>query len=222
MSIETAFVSTLSSEMAHLQPVIDRYGLLALFVACMAEGFGVPLPGQTLLIACGLLAASGKLDMTSVLVFAWFSTQLGDIIGFAIGCYGLQRVLNKAVKQRDRLLKLDRLFDRWGIWLLVFARFLEGVRQTSNLAAGALAMSWSRFLVGTLVGTSLWVLAFGAGAYYLEHDFRSIVDWIVPVKPVAIAVTVALLATVALYLFGKQADRIDRQNADDAAKRSQS
>lgn len=203
MSIETAVVSSLSTELTKLQPVIDHYGLLALFVACLVEGFGIPLPGQTLLIACGLLAASGKLDITSVLVVAWVSTQLGDVVGFAIGRYGLQRMLNRAVKQRDRLQTLDRLFDRWGIWLLVVARFLDGVRQTSNLAAGALAMSWAHFLIGTLAGTTLWVLAFGAGAYVLEHDFHAIVEWIRPLKPAAMVLTLLLAAAAGVYLFGR-------------------
>jgi membrane protein YqaA with SNARE-associated domain len=139
MSLEAEIATTLTSGIASLQPILDRYGLWALFVACLVEGFGIPLPGQTLLIACALLAAAGKLDLTAVLLVAWTATQLGDIIGYLIGRYGLQGVLKRAANHRERLAKVEQAFARWGIGLLLVARFLDGLRQTSNIAAGALA-----------------------------------------------------------------------------------
>jgi membrane protein DedA with SNARE-associated domain len=214
MSIETAFVSTLTTDIARLQPVLDRYGLSALFVACLVEGFGIPLPGQTLLIACAMLAAGGKLDIVSVLLTAWIATQLGDIIGYAIGRYGLQRSLSSAVKQGERLAKLERLFDRWGMGLLLIARFLDGIRQTSNLAAGALQMSWWRFLVATISGTSLWILTFGVGAFYLELDFHHIVDWLQPIKSIALIVTLALIGALGLSLFWNRRRQASDQQGD--------
>ena len=204
MSIETALVSTLTSDIARLQPLIDRYGLWALFVACLAEGFGIPLPGQTLLIACALMAAGGHLDILSVVAVAWIGTQLGDVIGYAIGRRGLQRVLNDRVGRGLRLASAARLFDRWGIGLLVAARFLDGIRQTSNLAAGLLGMSWRRFLIGTFAGTSLWVLVFGIGAYYLDRDFQRILDWLRPLGSVALVLTLLLAVGLGAILFGRQ------------------
>jgi membrane protein DedA with SNARE-associated domain len=81
-------VSSLPIGVAKLQPVLNEYGLGALFVAALVEGFGIPLPGQTLLIACGLMAATGRMDITSVLVVGWVATQLGDVIGYLIGQRG--------------------------------------------------------------------------------------------------------------------------------------
>ncbi|MBK5965253.1 hypothetical protein CCR95_14435 [Thiocystis minor] len=210
MTLETSLVSTLTSDIARLQPVLDHDGLWALFVACLVEGFGIPLPGQTLLIACALMAASGKLDIVTVLLVAWIATQLGDIIGYAIGRYGLQRTLTSGVKQGERLARLERLFDRWGMGLLLIARFLDGLRQTSNLAAGALRMSWWRFLTATIAGTSLWVGVFGLGAFYLDRDFHKIVDVIEPLRPFALIATAVFFAALALYLFGKRKRPVNR------------
>lgn len=214
MSIETALVSTLTSDIGRLQPLIDRYGLWALFVACLAEGFGIPLPGQTLLIACALMAAGGHLDILSVVAVAWIGTQLGDVIGYAIGRRGLQRVLNDRVGRGLRLASAARLFDRWGIGLLVAARFLDGIRQTSNLAAGLLGMSWRRFLIGTLAGTSLWVLVFGVGAYYLDRDFQRILDWLRPLGPVALALTLVMAVGLGAVLVGRQRPESGDRKAD--------
>lgn len=204
MSIEAEIATTLTSGIASLQPILDRYGLWALFVACLVEGFGIPLPGQTLLIACAFLAAEGKMDLVAVIVVAWTATQLGDIIGYLIGRYGLQGLLKRAANQRARLLKVEGAFARWGIGLLVVARFLDGLRQTSNIAAGALAMPWWRFLVGTILGTSLWVGTFGFGAYALEHDFHRITDVLDPLRPYALTLTTLLIVGLILFITGRR------------------
>ena len=204
MSIEAEIATTLTSGIASLQPILDRYGLWALFVACLVEGFGIPLPGQTLLIACAFLAAEGKMDLVAVIVVAWTATQLGDIIGYLIGRYGLQGLLKRAANQRARLLKVEGAFARWGIGLLVVARFLDGLRQTSNMAAGALAMPWWRFLVGTILGTSLWVGTFGFGAYVLEHDFHRITDVLDPLGPYALTLTTLLIVGLILFIASRR------------------
>lgn len=204
MSLEAEVATTLTSGIASLQPILDRYGLWALFVACLVEGFGIPLPGQTLLIACALLAASGKLDLTAVIIVAWTATQLGDIIGYLIGRYGLQGVLKRAARQRERLMKAEAAFARWGIGLLVVARFLDGLRQTSNIAAGALAMPWWRFLIGTVLGTSLWVGTFGFGAYALQHDFHRITDVLEPLRPYALTLSTLLFVSLVLFITSRR------------------
>jgi membrane protein DedA with SNARE-associated domain len=200
MSIEAEIAASLTANIASVQPILDRYGLWALFVSCLVEGFGIPLPGETLLIACALSAASGNLDLVSVLTVAWVGTQLGDIIGFLIGWWGLKRLLRSGAVQDQKLRKAEALFSRWGMGLLVVGRFLDGIRQTSNMAAGVLEMPWWRFLLGTLVGTSLWVGTFGLGAYLLEEDFHAIVAFLEPLGPYGLAITAILLLGLIFYL----------------------
>jgi membrane protein DedA with SNARE-associated domain len=200
MSIETELVSSLTAKIASVQPLLDRYGLWALFVSCLVEGFGIPLPGETLLIACALMAGSGHFDLASVLIVAWVATQLGDIIGFLIGRWGLKRLLRPRADQVERLRRAETLFARWGVGLLMVGRFLDGVRQTSNLAAGILEMPWWRFLFGTLVGTSLWVGTVGLGAYLLEEDFHALVAFLESIKPYGLALSALLVLGLIVYV----------------------
>ncbi len=200
MSIETELVSSLTAKIASVQPLLDRYGLWALFVSCLVEGFGIPLPGETLLIACALMAGAGHLDLASVLIVAWVATQLGDIIGFLIGRWGRKRLLRPRADQEERLRRAEALFARWGVGLLMVGRFLDGIRQTSNMAAGILEMPWWRFLFGTLVGTSLWVGTVGLGAYLLEEDFHALVAFLESIKPYGLVLSALLVLGLIFYV----------------------
>ncbi|MFZ1537721.1 MAG: DedA family protein [Chromatiaceae bacterium] len=200
MSIETEIVSSLTAKIASVQPLLDRYGLWALFVSCLVEGIGIPLPGETLLIACALMAGAGHLDLASVLIVAWVATQLGDILGFLIGRWGLKRLLRPRADQLERLRRAEALFACWGVGLLMVGRFLDGIRQTSNMAAGILEMPWRRFLFGTLVGTSLWVGTLGLGAYLLEEDFHALVALLESIKPYGLVLSALLVLGLIFYV----------------------
>lgn len=193
-------VSSLSSGVAKLQPVLNEYGLGALFVAALLEGFGIPLPGQTLLIACGLMAAKGRMDITSVLVVGWVATQLGDVIGYLIGQRGVHRLLARKVKSAERLAKAEALFDRYGIAMLIVARFVDGVRQTSNIVAGALEMPWLHFMSATMIGTTLWVAVCGFGAFALGRNIHGFGAFLHQLRPYGWAITLVLLGLLVWYL----------------------
>ena len=206
MSIEAEISSSLASRIAELQPYLDRYGLWALFVSCLTEGFGIPLPGETLLIACALMAASGQMDLASVLLVAWVGTQLGDIIGYLLGRRGLKRLLQPGTGQSQRLARVETQFARWGVGLLVIGRFLDGIRQTSNLAAGMLAMPWGRFLTGSLIGTSLWVFSFGL----LEKDFHAITSFLAPMRPYSLFLAALLILGLLVLVVSTRRRRVDK------------
>jgi membrane protein DedA with SNARE-associated domain len=197
---EAELLATLNAEVAKLQPLLERYGLWALAGATLAEGFGIPLPGQTLLIACALLAAKGGPDILWVLLVAWWATWAGDLIGYGLGRLGISGWLDRQAGGGGRLARVQALFGRWGLGLLVAARFFDGLRQTSNIAAGALEMPWWRFLVGSAIGTSLWVGVFGFGVYALEADRHGLLAALHALRGWGWLLAVIGLAGLALYL----------------------
>jgi membrane protein DedA with SNARE-associated domain len=202
--IGAELVSALTGEMAKLQPVLDQYGLWALFVAALVEGFGIPLPGQTLLIACGLLAAKGQLEITAVLLVGWVATQLGDVVGYLIGRGGVHKLITRSAKNGAHLAKAEALFARYGVAVLIIARFVDGVRQASNIVAGALEMGWWRFMTATMIGTTLWVAVCGFGAFSLGKDFHVVGAFFHWLRPYAWTVTLAFIALLGLYLLRRR------------------
>jgi membrane protein DedA with SNARE-associated domain len=77
---ETAFWHSF----ALAQPILYHYGYLAIFIAILFEGFGIPAPGQTILMAGAILAARGEVSIALVLVVAFLAGVLGNTLGYVL------------------------------------------------------------------------------------------------------------------------------------------
>jgi len=144
-----------------LAPLLDHYGYLALGGLIFVEDFGVPAPGETILIAASVYAGTGRLNIVAVGVIAVLAAVAGDNIGYVIGRTGGHALVLRFGKYvlltRERLDKAERFFRRYGGQIVVVARFIEGLRQLNGIIAGIAEMPWPRFLVFNTLGAVLWV-----------------------------------------------------------------
>jgi len=154
-----------------LEQFVRAYGAAAVLVIIMLEAFGMPLPGETLLIFSAALASRGEMSLPSLLICAWAGAVIGDNVGYGIG-----RTLGRATVARfggkiglseERFGWIEGLFARYGALTVMFARFFNVLRQLNGIVAGTLGMSWWRFLVCNAVGAALWVLIWMLGAFYI-------------------------------------------------------
>lgn len=149
---------------------------MALFVILYFESFGVPLPGESALLATSLLAVRGDMAIEHVFLAAWLAGVLGDSTGYLIGRFGGRVVLVRLgpyVKLTpDRLKRLEALFRTKGFWIVLTARFVVVLRQLNGLVAGAVAMPWHRFVLANAVGAALWAGAWSFGPYLFTDLFR--------------------------------------------------
>ncbi len=170
--------------LAVLRPYVHQYGYWAVFTAILLEDFGLPLPGETLLIAGAVLASQGTLEIAPLLLTAWIAAVTGDNIGYAIGRFGGRRlVLRYGVYfflTKERLLYVENFFQRHGGEAVVaFARFFAILRQLNGIFAGIARMPWQRFLGFNALGAALWCgfwgilfYALGSGAYRFGEYFK--------------------------------------------------
>ena len=128
--------------LARTQPLLERYGYGVVAAAVLAEGLGIPTPGQTLLMAGALDAAKGRINITWLLFLVAASATIGNSIGYAIGRWGGRAVLNKLKVNTTRQQRLEDIFKRRGSVLIIFARFLDGLRQFNGIIAGVMRMPW--------------------------------------------------------------------------------
>jgi membrane protein DedA with SNARE-associated domain len=145
----------------HLEGTLDRWGYLGVAFFIFFEDFGVPLPGETMLIAAALYAGTGRLNVLAVGLIAFVAAVAGDNVGYAIGRYGGHRVVERYGKYvfltPERFQHAEAFFVRNGGKIVVIARFVEGLRQLNGIIAGIVEMPWARFVLFNAIGAASWV-----------------------------------------------------------------
>ena len=127
------------------------YGYWIVFMAILLDNAGLPIPGELLLLAFGIVAKDGHLDPVLGLVVAATAALAGDSLGYWIGRLGGDRVLAR-LGQRPRF--------RPGDASVVFGRFVIGARVLLAPLAGLTRMPFGRFLMFDSVGCLVWAGAF--------------------------------------------------------------
>ena len=144
-----------------LAPLLDRYGYAAVGGLVLLEDFGVPAPGETILIAAAVYAGAGKLNIVLVAVIGFIAAVAGDNIGYAIGRVGGRRLVLRYGRYvfltEAGLDTAEAFFAGHGGKVVTIARFIEGLRQANGIIAGISEMAWRRFLAFNALGAALWV-----------------------------------------------------------------
>ncbi len=180
-----------------LADLVQRHGFWVVGGVIFFESMGLPLPGESLLIAAALYAAAtGNITIEHVVLASAVGAVLGDNAGYLIG-----RRLGPPVLARygPRIgLTLDRqrlgrfLFLRHGGKVVFFGRFIAFLRTFAAVLAGVNHMPWRRFLLWNALGGVFWTFLYGFGAFLLGNQVHRIVG------PFGIVVGVAALTVVVL------------------------
>lgn len=161
-----------------LEPTLNHYGYGAIAALVLLEDFGVPVPGETVLIVGALYAGAGRLSVWLVGVIAFAAAVVGDNIGFALGHFGgralIERFGRYVFLTRERIDKATAFFERHGGKVVVIARFVEGLRQANGWIAGISAMRWPRFLAFNALGAALWVGLWTCVGYFSGSNIDAI------------------------------------------------
>ncbi len=169
-------LATFSSFLIHL---IQVHGPWIISVVVALESAGVPLPGETILVAAALLAAAtNQIDITVVVAAAAAGAIIGDGIGYTVGRrFGmpLLRKYGRYIRlDEDRLLIGRYLFFRYGSAVVFFGRFIAVLRMFAALLAGANGMPAGRFFLFNVTGGICWACLFGFGAHAVGSEIYKI------------------------------------------------
>jgi membrane protein DedA with SNARE-associated domain len=178
-----------------------HHGLPLLFVAVAVESFGIPVPGETALIAFGVLASQGHYSIVVVIAVASAAAIIGDNLGFwLIGRRGGRALVQRSawLQRRTRrvLPRGEALIERYGGRAVFFGRFISVLRETIAWIAGLAGMSWARFLFWNAFGGIVWATGVGLLAYYGGKAVADTVTQYGLYAGIAIAVAIILVVTV--------------------------
>jgi membrane protein DedA with SNARE-associated domain len=164
--------------LAVLAPLLDHWGYLAVGFLIFVEDFGVPAPGETVLIAAAVYAGAGRLNIVAVGVVGFVAAVLGDNIGYAIGRFGGRTLVLRFGRYvrltEERLARAESFFARHGGKIVIVARFIEGLRQANGIIAGIARMHWLRFVAFNSLGAALWVATWTSVGYLAGNHIQAI------------------------------------------------
>ncbi|HZS86166.1 MAG TPA: DedA family protein [Chloroflexota bacterium] len=166
-----------------LLDLLATYGYWAVFLLIAVESMGIPLPGETMLIAASIYAGnSGLLHPVALIAAAATGAILGDNLGYLVGREGGYRLLRRyghLIRVDERRLKLGRyLFLRHGGAVVFFGRFVAVLRMWAAFLAGTHRMPWRQFLFYNAAGGAVWATAYGIGGFALGSSLLRHGGWL--------------------------------------------
>ncbi len=168
------------------QRIIETFGLLGIGLAVFAECglfFGIFLPGDSLLFTAGFLASTGLLPISPLIIVVIFASMAGNILGFSIGMKAGARLEGQSYRfvKKEYFEKTKKFFDRHGRMSIIFARFIPIVRTLIPPLAGVGRMTFSSFVISSIVGGALWGTLLPLLGYTLGRTVPNIDHYILPI-----------------------------------------
>jgi membrane protein DedA with SNARE-associated domain len=166
-----------------MKPLLEQYGYLALVISIFLEGLGIPMPGQSMMIAASIISSEHVMNLSLVMIVSWLSCFFGNTCGYLIGYYFEGRLDKKGYISGPKMQKLQSSIQRYGPACLVVSRFVEGMKQFMPLACGIAKMPRKEFLLGNALATTIWVAVFSLltnfafehlsvlSQFYTEHRY---------------------------------------------------
>ena len=167
--------------------LISSFGYAGLFFIVFAESgllFGFFLPGDSLLITSGAIAAKELfgIKLIPLIVITISAAITGDSVGYWFGKKTGPIIFNRdssLLFHKENLVKAQKFYEKHGGKTIVLARFMPFIRTFAPIVAGIGQMKYSTFLFYNVFGASLWVLSMTLLGFYLGKRFEKQLHWVI-------------------------------------------
>lgn len=150
---------------------------LILFLSAYVENVLPPIPGDTVTIFGAYLVGIGRLDFTLVLITTTAGSLLGfmslHVVGYRYGREFFERK-NFRFFPREKILKTETWFQKYGNWVILGNRFLSGVRSVISISSGIARMPWSRVGICALISSTVWNALLISVGYVLGVNWHTV------------------------------------------------
>jgi len=181
--------------------LVESYGYAVVFLFVAIESLGIPLPGETVLVTAGALAALGHLSIWWVIATAAVGGIVGDAAGYWIGRLGglalLKRYGSVIGFDDKKLARVHTFFEKHGPKTVFLGRFIALLRTWAALLAGTAEMRYGVFTFYNVLGGITWAALFGALGYLFGQSLPLLEQYIGQASLAAVLL-VALVVALAL------------------------
>jgi membrane-associated protein len=175
------------------------FGYLIIFAIIFAESglfFGFFLPGDSFLLALGILASKDLLSLPLILIISFVAAVLGDSVGYASGKKFGPSLFNRPDSRffkKENIEKAQAFYELHGKKTIILARFTPFVRTFAPIVAGMANMHYPTFLFYNVIGGALWVSSMTLLGYFLGSSIGNVDHYTLPV--IAVIIVLSLVPT---------------------------
>lgn len=184
--------------------VIDALGYGGLAALMLLECVFPPIPSEAILPFVGFGVAEGRFSFALAVLAATAGSLAGNLILYGAARRGgiplVRRHGQRVGATPERMLMLERWFDRWGAATVLTCRAIPLVRSTVSLPAGLARYSLPRFVVLTTLGSAIWNATLIGIGWALDDQWRQVEDALGPASYVVVALLAVGLVVGALIV----------------------
>ncbi len=189
--------------------LFKSYGYWIVFFGVMLENAGLPVPGETILLAAGFFASDGDFSVPMVMLIATTGAVLGDNCGYWIGHRVGRGVVLKygrfVMLTEVRFIAMEKYFASHGDKTVLVARFITGFRVFTAVFAGASRMRWRTFFIFNVLGAISWAVVMTLLGYFFGKSWDLLEQYI---KGAGFVLAGVALAAFVAYQLLKRRRRI--------------
>jgi len=150
---------------------VHHGGPPVLFLLLFSCGLGMPLPEDIPLLAAGGMVAAGQMNLALAAICGWAGIIGGDCVLYYLGkSFGSEvskiPFIGRHVSE-ERMRYVEKLFERWGVWVVAVGRMFAGIRGAMVVVAGATRFTFWKFIIAD----SLAAIVSGGLFLYLGFVF---------------------------------------------------
>lgn len=215
-------ITDLFHRLSNLPELVQWAGLFGLAAIVFSETgllIGVFLPGDSLLVTAGLLAARGYLNVYALAPVLTAAAICGNSVGYFIGRATGPRIFNRENSlffNKKHAIRAHEFYEKYGRKTIVLAQFMPIIRTFAPVVAGVGGMKFRTFITFNIMGAVLWIWSMVAIGYFLGSYIPGIDQHIEIV--VAIVVFISLLPGLISWYRGRRAKRYDTSSASKPAR----
>lgn len=160
-----------TKEAKHVHDFIMKFGYPALFLGSLLEG-------ESVLIAAGLLARSGYLDLNLVVLVALAGTYMADVSIYLLARKKGEGIISRFPVAKTYYPKVKNLFDKYGIWAIFITRYLYGLRLAAAGFLGLMKMRKRKYLPFNFLSCMIWAVVIGNLGYMFGASLEALIGQI--------------------------------------------
>jgi membrane protein DedA with SNARE-associated domain len=179
--------------------LIDQTGYVGIFLLMFLETVFPPVPSEVIMPVAGARAAQGPLTLWGVIASGTAGAMLGNLFWYALArVIGMKR-FRPFIEKYGRWLTMDwddvekteRLFGRFGGYIVSLGRMMPTIRSVISIPAGLLSMRLKTFLIWSTLGTAGWTAILATAGWGLGMAFDDIEKILGPLSTAIIVLIVA-------------------------------